>query len=52
MPVIPALQRLRQEDCKFETSLGSTMRVCRHKRKKEGKGWVGEKKMAVSEKRL
>jgi hypothetical protein len=28
VPIILALKRLRQEDCKFETSLGCTVRLC------------------------
>lgn len=27
-PTIPALRRLRQEDCEFEASLSSTVRPC------------------------
>jgi hypothetical protein len=34
MPVIPALERLRQEDLKFEASLGYTVK-CLKKRKKK-----------------
>lgn len=44
MPMIPALQRLKQGDCEFETSLGYTMRFCLHKRKNEGNGAGGELK--------
>lgn len=51
MPAIPALQRLRQGDCKFETSLGYTMRFCLHKRKREMGRWR-RKKMAVLEKQM
>jgi hypothetical protein len=28
MAIIPAFRRLRQEDCKFEASLGYTVRPC------------------------
>lgn len=48
MPVILVLMRLRQEDCKFKASLGSTIR-CRqaletitHKREKERKKRKGK----------
>jgi hypothetical protein len=34
MPVFPALERLRQEDHKFETSLGYRARHCLRKKKK------------------
>jgi hypothetical protein len=39
MPVIPALGKLRQEDCKFEVSLVYIMRSClkQTKTKKERK---------------
>jgi hypothetical protein len=40
MPVIPRLRRLRQEDNKFEVSLGYIVRICFFKKritKKEGK---------------
>jgi hypothetical protein len=28
IPVIPALRRLRQEDCELEASLGDVVRLC------------------------
>jgi hypothetical protein len=28
MPAIPVFRRLKQEDCKFKTSLGYTARPC------------------------
>jgi hypothetical protein len=34
MPVIPALWRLRQEDCEFEDSLGYIVRPCLKIKKK------------------
>jgi hypothetical protein len=34
MPVIPALRTLTQNDCKFEASLGYTVRFCH-----EGGNW-------------
>lgn len=42
IPVIPALGKLTREDCKFEASLGNTVRSChkrqdRHERRKGGK---------------
>lgn len=49
MPVIPALQRLRQEDYKFETSLGYTVRSCLYKRKNGGNGGWGEKSRCFRE---
>jgi hypothetical protein len=33
-PVIPALERLRQEDLKFKSSLGCLVRPCLKKKKK------------------
>lgn len=39
------LQRLRQEDYKFETSLGYTVRSCLYKRKNTGNGGWGEKSL-------
>jgi hypothetical protein len=38
MLVIPALGRLRQEDCKFEASLSYTMKPCLKKTHKKKKG--------------
>jgi hypothetical protein len=38
MPVIPALRRLRQEDCKFEDTLGHTAKTLSQKNNNEGKG--------------
>jgi hypothetical protein len=35
MPVIPALQRLRQEDHEFEVSLSYIERLCLKKKKKK-----------------
>lgn len=35
-PVMPALGRLRQEDHKFEASLGDIARVCQKKKKVTG----------------
>jgi hypothetical protein len=34
MPVIPALERQRQEDHKFQSSLGYRARGCPHRKKK------------------
>jgi hypothetical protein len=34
-PVIPALERLRAEDCKLEASLSSVARLSQKKKKKE-----------------
>lgn len=50
MPVIPVLTRLRQEDCKFKASLGSTVRsrqalvTITHKREKERKNKIIKQK--------
>lgn len=44
IPAIPALGNLTREDCKFEASLGNTVRSC-HKRQtdmKEGRVGGGE----------
>jgi predicted glycosyl hydrolase (DUF1957 family) len=35
MPVIPALERLRQENRKFEVSLSCTVITCLQKKKKK-----------------
>lgn len=45
MPIIPVLQRLRQEDYKFETSLGYTVRSCLYERKNTANGGWGEKSL-------
>jgi hypothetical protein len=34
MPVIPALRRLRQEECEFQVSLGYMVRPCLKEKKK------------------
>jgi hypothetical protein len=36
-PLIPALERHRQADCKFASSLGYIARSCLHKGREEGK---------------
>jgi hypothetical protein len=37
MPIIPALDKLRQEDCELEVNLGYTVRpVSKRKKKKNG----------------
>jgi hypothetical protein len=41
--VISALERLKQEDCEFEASLGYRVRDPVSKRKKRGKGESGKK---------
>ena len=38
MPVIPILGRLRQEDCRFEASLGNLARPCFKIKNKIGLG--------------
>jgi hypothetical protein len=35
MPVIPALRRLKQEDCEFKASLSYIVRLCLKKKKLE-----------------
>jgi hypothetical protein len=38
VPVIPALERLRQEDQELEDSLGYIVRLCLKKKKKKKEG--------------
>jgi hypothetical protein len=41
MPVIPALRRLRQEDCKFKVSLAYIVRPCLKKLVQKNTGKFG-----------
>jgi hypothetical protein len=43
MSVIPATEMLRQENDKFEASLGYTVRSCQRKKWKEGRKKEGRK---------
>jgi hypothetical protein len=50
MPVISALKRLRQVDCKFKASLGYIVRPCLKKKKKKSKNSFVRKPAGVENK--
>jgi hypothetical protein len=52
MPGIPGLRRLRQEDCEFEVSLDSIVRLCLKKKKQILKKKILRKESYTKEENL